>query len=129
MTEKKKLRGRKKAMYDALVKQLGVVTAAAKQVGIGRTTHYKWLREDENYRAWVEEIPDITLDFVENALFRQIQEGNTTSIIFFLKTKGRERGYVEKQEIAVSGQMDNTLTVESFRQAWEEAKKKEQKKE
>ncbi|MDI3476912.1 MAG: hypothetical protein PWQ59_437 [Thermoanaerobacterium sp.] len=114
-------------MYDALVKQLGVVTAAAKQAEIDRTTHYKWLREDENYKAWVEEIPDIVIDFAENALFRQIQEGNTTSIIFFLKTKGKERGYVEKQEIAVSGEVDNTLTVESFRQAWEQAKKKQKK--
>jgi len=127
MEKKRKLRGRKKAMYDALVKQLGVVTHAAKQAGIDRTTHYKWLREDENYKAWIEEIPDIVIDFAENALFRQIQEGNTTSIIFFLKTKGKERGYIEKQEIAVSGQMDNMLTVESFRQAWEEAKKKEKK--
>lgn len=122
MAKKKKLRGRKKAMYDALVKQLGIVSNAAKQAGIDRTTHYKWLREDENYKAWVEEIPDLTLDFAESALFLQIKEGNVPSIIFFLKTKGRERGYVEKQELDVTGQMESTLTAESFREAWKKAK-------
>ena len=95
---KKALRGRKKLMYDALQSQLGVISAAAKQVGIDRTTHYAWLRKDDNYKKWVEELPEFTLDFVENALFKQIKEGNTTAMIFFLKCKGKGRGYIEKSE-------------------------------
>ena len=53
----------KKAMLEALEKSLGVVTSACKSVGVGRTTHYMWLKEDEKYKQAVESIEDIALDF------------------------------------------------------------------
>ena len=106
MTGKKKLTGRKKAMYEALRSQLGIVSAAAKISGIDRTTHYLWLKNDKNYKAWVEEIPEETHDFVENALLKQIKDGNVTSIIFYLKCKGKKRGYVERQELDIYGNVN-----------------------
>ena len=96
---KKALRGKKKLMYGSLKSQLGIVTAACKEIGIGRTTHYDWLRDDENYRQWIEEMPDLTLDFVENALLKNISNGNVVAQIFYLKTKGKKRGYIEQQNI------------------------------
>jgi len=99
ISTKKALRGKKRIMFDALLDQLGVVTAAAKQTGIHRRTHYRWIIEDDNYKEWVEEVPEICLDFAENALFKQIKEGGVPSTIFYLKTKGKLRGYIEKQEI------------------------------
>jgi len=101
---KKALRGKKKLMYEALKAKLGVVTAAAKRIKIDRTTHYLWLKKDESYKKWIEELPEITLDFVESALHKQIKLGNITSIIFFLKTKGKKRGYIERTEIEHLGE-------------------------
>jgi hypothetical protein len=92
----------KRAMLDALEKSLGVVTAACKAVGIGRTTHYLWLQEDKEYKAAVDELSDVAIDFAESQLHKQIKEGNSTATIFFLKTKGKKRGYVERQEVDVS---------------------------
>jgi hypothetical protein len=92
----------KKAMLDALEKSLGVVTSAAKTVGVGRTTHYLWMQEDKEYKAAVEELSDVAIDFAESQLHKQIKEGNSTATIFFLKTKGKKRGYVERQEVDVS---------------------------
>jgi hypothetical protein len=89
----------KKAMLEALEKSLGVVTAACKSVDIARETHYRWMREDSDYKAAVEEIGDVAIDFAESQLHKQIKEGNSTATIFFLKTKGKKRGYVERQEI------------------------------
>jgi hypothetical protein len=92
----------KKAMLDALEKSLGVVTSACKTVGVGRTTHYLWLQEDKEYKAAVDELSDVAIDFAESQLHKQIKEGNSTATIFFLKTKGKKRGYVERQEVDVS---------------------------
>ena len=90
----------KKAMIEALEKSLGVVTTAAKSVGIDRSTHYKWMENDPDYKEAVDSIQDIALDFAESQLHKQISNGEVSSTIFFLKTKGRKRGYVERTEIA-----------------------------
>jgi hypothetical protein len=96
----------KKAMLDALEKSLGVVTSACKTVGIGRTTHYLWMDSDPEYKSAVDSIADVAIDFAESQLHKQIKEGNSTATIFFLKTKGKKRGYVERQEIdAVGGKL------------------------
>jgi len=87
-------------MIEALEKSLGVVTTACKSVGISRQTHYEWYKEDESYRKKVDDVADIALDFAESQLHKQISNGEVSSTIFFLKTKGKKRGYVERTEIA-----------------------------
>tara|TARA_R100000951_G_scaffold114462_1_gene119393 strand:- start:1211 stop:1591 length:381 start_codon:yes stop_codon:yes gene_type:complete len=91
----------KKAMIEALEKSLGIVTTACKKVGIARDTHYRWYREDDEYKKQVDDISNVVLDFAESQLHLQIQKENTSATIFFLKTKGKERGYVEKKEIEI----------------------------
>jgi len=98
-TDMNKTEQHKKAMIEALEQSLGIVTSACKKVGIGRTTHYEWLKTDEEYKKNVESIEDVALDFAESQLHLQIQEGSTASTIFYLKTKGKKRGYIERQEI------------------------------
>jgi hypothetical protein len=89
----------KKAMIEALEKSLGIVTTAAKQVGIARQTHYRWMDEDADYKKEVEGIADMALDFAESKLHKSIEGGSDTAIIFYLKTKGKRRGYIERQEV------------------------------
>lgn len=89
----------KKAMIEALEKNLGIVTAACKTVGIARETHYRWLREDENYKEAVESVGDMVLDFAESKLHNLIDGGDVASTIFYLKTKGKKRGFVERTEL------------------------------
>lgn len=89
----------KKKVLEALEKSLGVVTTACKTVSVGRTQFYQWLKDDEEFRKQVEDISNITLDFAESQLHKQIREGSTSATIFYLKTKGKKRGYVERQEI------------------------------
>ena len=102
----------KKAMIEALEKSLGVVTTACKTVGISRQTHYEWIREDDQYRVAVEDIGDVALDFAESQLHKQIQSGEVSSTIFYLKTKGKKRGYVEKTEVEQSGGLTINWTEE-----------------
>lgn len=86
-------------MLAALEKTLGIVTDAAKKVGIDRKTHYRWYNEDPKYKAAVDNIGESVLDMAESSLFKQVKQKNTAATIFYLKTKGKRRGYIEKQEI------------------------------
>ena len=90
---------KKEAMLQALENSLGVVTVACKQTDTPRSTYYKWLKEDKQFADQVKEIENIALDFAESQLHSQIKDGSTSATIFYLKTKGKKRGYVEKQEL------------------------------
>ena len=90
---------KKSAMVEALTKSLGVVTTACKAAEVGRTQYYEWLKTDPEFAAAVRDIKNVALDFAESQLHKQIQEGNTTATIFYLKTQGKQRGYVERQEV------------------------------
>jgi hypothetical protein len=100
----------KKAMLEALEKSLGVVTSACRSVGVGRTTHYLWLEKDPEYRKAVQDVENVAIDFAETHLHMQIKDGNPSSTIFYLKTKGKKRGYIERQEISHEG--IKTFTIE-----------------
>jgi hypothetical protein len=93
----------KKAMVAALEKSLGVVSVACRNVDISRMTHYEWYKNDPEYKMAVDSLKDVALDFAESALHKQISNGNPTSTIFYLKTKGKARGYTEKQEVEFTG--------------------------
>jgi hypothetical protein len=92
---------KKAAMLEALEKSLGIVSTACKMVDISRQTHYAWLKADEEYKKAVASIQDGVLDFAESHLYKLVKEGNPAATIFFLKTKGKKRGYIERQEIEV----------------------------
>tara|TARA_R110002126_G_scaffold91137_1_gene216997 strand:+ start:120 stop:533 length:414 start_codon:yes stop_codon:yes gene_type:complete len=89
----------KKRVIEALEKSLGVITTACKIADISRTQFYNWLKDDEDFAKKVLDIENVTLDFVESQLHKQIKENSTAATIFFLKTKGKKRGYIERQEI------------------------------
>lgn len=111
----------KKAMIEALEKSLGIVTTACKQVGIHRSTHYEWYKTDDKYKQEVDDISDVTLDFAESQLHKQINEGNTSATIFFLKTKGKKRGYIEKNEIEIiNDEIDlSSISDEDLKNFWD----------
>lgn len=97
---KKTTAANKKRMLAALEKHLGIVTKAAREVGIDRVTHYTWVKTDPEYAAAVEDIDDVAIDFAESCLFQQMREGVPTSTVFYLKYRARKRGYVDRKEIS-----------------------------
>lgn len=85
----------KNTMISALEATLGVVTPALKKTGIPRATFYHWMNTDPEFVRRVDETAEVALDFAESSLHRQIQNEIPASTIFYLKTKGRKRGYTE----------------------------------
>jgi hypothetical protein len=99
ITEINKFNTKKRAMLEALESSLGIVTTAALKAQIDRSSHYGWIKSDAEYKIAVDAINESVLDFAESNLFKLVKDGNTTAIIFYLKTKGKKRGYVERQEV------------------------------
>lgn len=112
MNKKPILRGKKKAMIEALCSNFNI-TQSAKMVGIDRCTHYDWIEKDPEYKKAVDELPEKELEFYETALRRLIKDGNPAATIYALKAKGKHKGWAEKQEIEHSGaSLPNNITVE-----------------
>jgi phage-related tail protein len=113
--DKKRQKGlnpKKKLMIEALKSQLGNISLACKQIGIVRQTHHNWLKDDPLYKQAYDEIDDFVLDFAENALMKQMSSGNVIATIFFLKCKGKKKGYIEKQEIEHTSTGDIKFIIE-----------------
>lgn len=104
----------KKNFLTALEKTGGIITPACQQVGISRESIRLWRKEDPEFDAAIAEVNETALDFAETALMKNIQAGDTQAIKFYLSTKGRCRGYAEKQII------EGELTVNRPRVVYED---------
>ena len=102
----------KKALLEALEKSLGIVTTACKKVGVGRTTYYDWYNNDSDFKDKVDDLKNVALDFAESQLHKQIQDNSTSATIFYLKTQGKKRGYIERQEVDLSSGNEQINKIE-----------------
>jgi hypothetical protein len=89
----------KKQLIESLEKSLGVVTTACKSVGISRQTYYDYYNSDPDFKKKCDELENLALDFAESQLHKRIKDGSDAATIFFLKCKGKKRGYIERSEI------------------------------
>lgn len=89
----------KKLQLFALKISYGNKTKAAKMLGLERSIFYYHCNNDPKYKVKVEEIDDMCIDIVEDKLMENIDNNDTTAIIFFLKTRASARGYVEQAKV------------------------------
>ena len=69
------------------------------------------MQDDPEYAQAVKDIENFALDFVESQLHKQIQKGEVSSTIFYLKTKGKSRGYIERQQTELTGRDGGPIEV------------------
>jgi hypothetical protein len=98
MSRISKTQHNKRLLIEAMIKSMGVVTQACKMAKLDRATFYNYYNSDPEFKKACDECQDIALDFVESRLMKQIESGDTTGIIFYLKTKGKHRGYMQTSE-------------------------------
>jgi hypothetical protein len=102
---------KKKLMLSMLRKTYGIVSESARKAKCDRTQHYEWLKNDPDYAAKVAEINESFLDFGETQLVKNMKKGSDAAVIFFLKTKAKSRGYVEKIDFGLPLDNMNEITV------------------
>lgn len=91
---------KRKRFLENLKKARGIICMACENTGITQSTYYRWCEADREFKEKVEDIKESQIDYVENKLLRLIENGDTTATIFYLKTKGKKRGYSEKVQPA-----------------------------
>lgn len=77
----------------------GNMAEIARKLGVDRKTVRRRIENDESLLSQIESARETLKDQAENALHKAIADGNVNAIIFYLKTQGKDRGYVERQEI------------------------------
>jgi len=80
----------------------GYVSLIADRVGCHISTVYEWKEKDGDIAEAIRREKIRQVDFAEGKLQSLIKKENPTAIIFYLKTQGKDRGYVERQEVTGS---------------------------
>lgn len=92
---------KKENFLTAYRAQAAIVSKAIDAAGISRTTFHRWRREDPEFDECAAEIEEAQIDFAESKLLEAINAGDVRAITFYLKCKGKQRGWSEtaqKQE-------------------------------
>lgn len=88
------------------------MTLTAEQLNISRRTLSRWREKYPELNNEMKEAEEGLLDLSETKLMQAINEGNLTAIIFYLKTKGKSRGYIEGQFIAGNISTNKSMSQE-----------------
>jgi hypothetical protein len=100
----------KKQLLIALRNHAGLITPACREVGISRQQYYYYLKHDPEFKEAVEDIHEETIDFVESKLLEKIEQGSERSILFFMKYRGKKRGYTDTIDITSNGETINSVS-------------------
>lgn len=97
----------KAAYVAALLDNGGVKKDARESAGnVDRKTIEAWKAKDADFAAAeadaIEQGSEDFGDLAEKALKNRVKQGDTTAIIFALKTKFKNRGYIEKRELTAN---------------------------
>ena len=84
---------------EALEATAGIRAAAAKKLGCSRSTVANYIDRHKRLRDLEAEIVEGNLDVAEGQVLKAIHEGDLKAVIFYLKTKGKHRGYSERHQV------------------------------
>lgn len=87
-----------KKIIKAIKEAKGLLTVAAVRAGVTYWTIWKYSKDYPSVAKAIEESKEGLLDLAEAKLYQEINSGNMTAIIFYLKTQGKKRGYIERVE-------------------------------
>ena len=94
-----------KDIIDALRKTNGNLTLTGQLLGCSREAIRLRVNRFPEIREVLDESRESVIDVAEGALQRAVLNGEGWAIAFTLKTIGKRRGYVEKTEQEISGNM------------------------
>lgn len=96
-------------VISAIEKYSGNVSQVARALGTSRRVIYDYIHRHATVKQALQDAREEMLDVGESALYRAVIRGEAWAVCFLLKTQGKGRGYVERQEL--TGKDGEELTV------------------
>lgn len=84
---------------EAIQIKSGLVSDIADALGVHRVTVWEWRKKHKVIDEAFADVEESRLDLAESKLMEAVKKGEAWAICFFLKCKGKSRGYVERQEV------------------------------
>lgn len=119
-TVKERIAKDKAAFIEALKESKGIIVKACQALSIDRQTYYNWRDADPDFKAACEEVTEVTLDVLESvvlniAMAGQQERDQLNAAQFLLRSKGKHRGFSDKIETQISGEIKTQNTIEVVR--------------
>ncbi len=91
----------RKKVEDAIINNYGVLKATAEECGVKRKelSDFLELKENADLKLLLEQQEEAVLDLAEQKLIESLKKKQAWAIKYYLSTKGRKRGYMQKTEI------------------------------
>lgn len=99
MNKPKAMRVTDEMVEKALQATGGFLSLAAQRLGCSYRTVSRRVNASAKLQAAMAEICEKKLDVAEASLMKAIGTGESWAVCFYLKCKGKNRGYVERQEV------------------------------
>jgi hypothetical protein len=89
-------------VIQLLLNNNGMITKVATIMGCSFVKLKKYIEENEKVKDAINTIDDAVIEEVESHLMDNIKGGNVAAQIFFLKTRGKKKGYIEDERADLS---------------------------
>jgi len=101
----------KQKVIQALKETKGAVYLAAARLKVSHTAIYDYVNKYDDVREVKEFYTEELNDIAELKLRQAVQKGEPWSIKYQLSTQGKQRGYVERQEVTGKDGQEVTIKV------------------
>lgn len=91
----------KKGLEKAVKGTGGILQAIANNIGCSRVGLWMYLEKHPEQRKIVTDELEAMKDLAEGSLFSQVKDRQQWAVKYFLATKAKDRGYVERTESVV----------------------------
>jgi len=102
----------KKSIIEALHRTHGMIFLAAKEIGCAPVTIYRHAAKDKKIQDIIDSYRGQLIDKAELKLEQAVLNGEPWALNLALKTIGKQRGYVERQEVTGADGAPQKVEVE-----------------
>lgn len=76
----------------------GNMAAVCKQFHVARSVLFAYCERHPEVKRAVNDVLEAQVDMAESSLYRAVLNGEAWAVTFFLKTRGKRRGYIERSD-------------------------------